>query len=54
MDTLIEGGEQLELELTPEPIALPALGSLLLHGALAGALLAYGILGGLFHHDLWG
>jgi len=54
MDTLLEGGEQLELELTPEPIALPALGSLLLHGALAGALLAYGILGGLFHHSLWG
>jgi protein TonB len=54
MDTLLEGGEQLELELTPEPIALPALGSLLLHGALAGGLLAYGILGGLFHHDLWG
>jgi protein TonB len=54
MDTLLEGGEQLELELTPEPIALPALGSLLLHGALAGGLAGLRDSGGLFHHDLWG
>jgi protein TonB len=54
MESLLEGGEQLERELTPEPIAAPAAGSLLLHGALAGGLLAYGLLGGLFHHNQWG
>jgi protein TonB len=54
MITLLEGGEQLERELTPEPLAAPAAGSLLLHGALAASLLAYGLLGGLFHHNQWG
>src|ERR1035437_6394189 len=54
MDSLLEGGEQLERELTPEPMVAPAAGSLLLHGALAGGLLVYGILGGLFHHNQWG
>ncbi len=32
----------------------PAAGSLLLHGGLAALLLAYGFLGGLFHHHQWG
>jgi protein TonB len=54
MDSLLEGGEQLERELTPEPVFAPAAGSLLLHAAIAGALVAYGILGGLFHHNFWG
>ena len=54
MDSLLDGGEQLERELAPEPMAAPAMGSLLLHGALAAVLLTYGILGGLFHHNLWG
>ncbi|MGC9158185.1 MAG: TonB family protein [Terracidiphilus sp.] len=54
MDTLLEGGEQLEEELTPEPLVAPAAGSLLLHAALAGILLTWGILSGLFHHNLWG
>jgi protein TonB len=54
MDTLLEGSEQLERELTPEPMVVPAAGSLLLHGALAAGLLTYGLLGGLFHHDQWG
>lgn len=54
MDTLLEGSEQLEQELTPEPIAAPAAGSLLLHGALAAVLLTWGILSGLFHHNQWG
>jgi protein TonB len=31
-----------------------AAGSLLLHGALAGCILAYGILGGFLHHNTWG
>ncbi len=54
MDSVLEGGEQLERELTPEPLAAPAAGSLLLHAALAGCIVAYGILGGLFHHNVWG
>ena len=54
MDSILEVGEHLERELTPEPIAGPAAGSLVLHGALAAALVFYGVLGGLFHHNLWG
>jgi protein TonB len=56
METLLEGGAQLERELSPsrEPMAAPVAGSLLLHGALAACLLAYGLLGGLFHHNQWG
>jgi protein TonB len=60
MNGLLEGpgqfGVQLERELAPstEPIARPAAGSLALHGALAGGLVLYGLLGGLFHHNLWG
>jgi protein TonB len=54
MNSLLEGAEQLERELAPEPLAAPAAGSLLLHGALAGGLLVAGFLGGLFQHHLWG
>jgi protein TonB len=54
MDNLLDGGEQLERELTPEPMAAPAAGSMLLHGSLVAVLLAYGLIGGLFHHNQWG
>ena len=54
MMSLLDDGEQLERELVPEPIVAPAAGSFLLHGALAGGLVLYGILGGLFHHSFWG
>jgi protein TonB len=56
MDTLLSSGEQLERELATagEPVLAPAAGSLLLHCGLAGALLLYGFLGGLFHHNSWG
>jgi protein TonB len=54
MSTLLEGDTHLEQELTPEPIFAPATGSILLHGALFGGLLVYGILGGFFHHNFWG
>ena len=50
MDILPRGGEQL----AAEPMMAPAAGSLLLHGGLAALLLAYGFLGGLFHHSQWG
>ena len=53
MSTVLEG-DHLERALTPEPIAGPAMGSFVLHGALIGALVFYTVLGGLFHHNLWG
>jgi protein TonB len=54
MGSLLEGSEQLERELAQESMVAPATGSLLLHSALFGGLLVYGLLGGLFHHNLWG
>ncbi|MGA3011718.1 MAG: TonB family protein [Terracidiphilus sp.] len=54
MNSLLDGGEQLEQELTPEPMMAPAAGSLLLHLALAACLLTYGLVAGLFHHNQWG
>ncbi len=54
MSGLLEGSEQLEQELTPEPVMAPAMGSLMLHAGLVAALVLYGILGGFFHHNLWG
>lgn len=54
MSSVLDGVEHLERELTPEPIAAPAIGSFAIHGLLIGALLSYGILSGLIHHNLWG
>jgi protein TonB len=58
MMSLLEGGEELDRELAPvetrEPLAAPIAGSLLLHCALFGALLLYGLVGSLFQHNLWG
>jgi protein TonB len=56
MDSLLDGGEQLEQEIvsSAEPMMAPAAGSLVLHGALAAVLLTYGLFAGLFHHNVWG
>ncbi|HSZ16885.1 MAG TPA: energy transducer TonB [Terracidiphilus sp.] len=54
MSVLLEGTEHLEQELTPERIAAPATGSILLHLGLAAGIVLYGILGGFFHHNFWG
>ncbi len=54
MSSVLEGGEQLERELTPDPVFRPAAGSLLLHLGLAGSMVAYGFILGLFHHNQWG
>jgi protein TonB len=58
MNFLLDGpthrGEHVERELTPDRIFAPAAGSFLLHGVLFGLLLYYGILAGLFHHNMWG
>lgn len=55
MKRAIEGGGVLiERQLTGEPLAAPAAGSLILHAALVGLLVYYGLILGLFHHNLWG
>jgi protein TonB len=54
MDTVLKGGERLDRELGPEPLVVPAVGSLLLHAALAGCIVAYGLVAGLFQHNIWG
>ena len=54
MSSLLEGSEQLERELTPEPVMAPAAGAVALHLGLGAAIVLYGILGGFFHHNLWG
>jgi len=56
MENLLNSGEQLERELAPSQGSLmaPAAGSLLLHGGLVAALLLYGLISGLIHHNLWG
>jgi TonB family C-terminal domain len=54
MDGLMEGSEHLERELTPEPIAAPAVGSFVLHGVLIGLVVSWGLLNGLIKHNTWG
>jgi protein TonB len=54
MGTIAQRGEQLEQELTSEPMAAPAMGSIALHGALALGIVLYGIIGGYFHGSIWG
>lgn len=54
MSSVLEGGGHLERELTPEPMGRPAAGALVLHAILAAGIIFYGVLSGLFHHDLWG
>jgi len=53
MDTIL-GSEHLERELAPEPVAGPAVGSLVLHLVLFGLVGYYAWILGLFHHNLWG
>jgi len=54
MEGILEGSENLERELTPEPIAAPAMGSFVLHGLLIASVVSYGLLSGIFKHNLWG
>ena len=51
---MLEGGDLLERELTPEKAFRPAMGSVLLHAGLAASIALYGFLGGLFHPNSWG
>ena len=54
MNVLLERTEHLEQELTPDRVAAPATGSIILHLALGASIVFYGILGGFFHRNLWG
>ena len=54
METLLEGDEQLDRELSPERAFAPAMGSLLLHGGLVGLIALYIAVTGLFHPTMWG
>lgn len=54
MSQTVQVSDPLEGELTPDPVMGPAMGSAALHVGVAAALVLYGILGGFFHHSLWG
>ena len=54
MSSILDSGDHLERELTPEPIAGPAAGALGLHLALGALLVSYAWMMGLFHHNFWG
>lgn len=54
MSILLQGVDHLEQELAPEPIMAPAAGAVALHCGLVAAIVLYGIIGGFFHHNLWG
>ena len=54
MSFLLEGDEQLERELTGDRVVAPASRSVLLHLALAGAIIGYYYAGGFFKSNLWG
>ena len=54
MDSVLEGSEQLGRGLTAERTIGPAIGSLVLHFALACSAITYAWMLGLFHHNLWG
>lgn len=54
MDAILEHGQHLEQELTPEPLMGPAAGAIALHAVLAGILVYSAWILGLFHHDIWG
>jgi len=59
MSSLLDGNRsvdegRMERAFAPEPLIAPATGSLVLHLAIAGIIIGYGILGGFFHHNLWG
>ena len=54
MSNLMEAGEQVERTFGREPFAAPAAGSFAIHGALAGTIVFWGLINGLFHHNTWG
>jgi protein TonB len=53
MDSVLDGGGQLERAMRQDPVAAPATGSLILHAALFGVIVFFGFFNGLMHHN-WG
>ena len=54
MDSVLDGGGQLEREMRPDPVAASATGSVLLHAVLFGGIVFYGFFNGFLHHNYWG
>ena len=54
MSSFYQVGGHFQEGLAPEPMAKPAVGAVLLHCGLVIAAVLYGIVGGYFHHNLWG
>ena len=54
MSSFFQIGGHFQEGLAPEPLAKPAAGAVLLHCSLVIAIVLYGVIGGFFHHSLWG
>lgn len=54
MSSFYQVGRHFQEGLAPEPLAKPAAGALLLHCGIVIAIVLYGVIGGFFHHNLWG
>lgn len=54
MSSFFLSSDHLEQELSPEPVMAPAAGAVLLHFGIVASIVLYGIIGGYFHHNLWG
>jgi protein TonB len=54
MSSYFNAADHLQQELAPEPLARPAAGAILLHCGIVAAIVLYGVVGGFFHHNLWG
>ncbi len=54
MSSFFQIGGHFQEGLAPEPFARPAAGAVLLHCGIVIAIVLYGIVGGFFHHNLWG
>src|ERR1700723_4728334 len=53
MDSVLDGGGQLEREMGPDPLTASATGSIVLHAVLFGGILFCGFFDGFPHHS-WG
>jgi len=54
MSSFYQVGGHFQEGLAPEPLAKPAAGAILLHCGIVLAIVLYGVIGGYFHHNLWG
>jgi len=53
METILDGGGELEREMKPDPLAASATGSIVLHALLFGGIVFYAFFNGFAHHN-WG